>query len=137
VPPERYPADDAREWLNRARSNLAKAQSSEVHEIYLEDLCFDAQQAAEKRSRRFCSTWAHASHTRTILHLLTLVQRAGVSVPEDVRLAAALTEYAVATRYPGPAEPVSPREYREAVAMAAQVLDWARSIVGYTDKSDE
>lgn len=46
---ERFPPDDPREWLNRARSNLAKAKGAyAIHEVYLEDLCFDAQQAAEK-----------------------------------------------------------------------------------------
>lgn len=45
--PQRYPPDDPREWLKRAKSALALAQ---VHEeaIYFEDLCFQAQQAVEK-----------------------------------------------------------------------------------------
>ncbi len=43
----RHPPDDPREWLNRARSNLLLAKS-EKEGVYLEDLCFDAQQAAEK-----------------------------------------------------------------------------------------
>ena len=45
--PERFPPDDPREWLNHARSNLAMAKNR-VPEVYLEDLCFEAQQAAEK-----------------------------------------------------------------------------------------
>ena len=44
-PPERYPPDDPREWLNRARSNLAMAKNR-VEGAYLEDPCFEAQQAA-------------------------------------------------------------------------------------------
>ena len=39
--------DDPREWLNRARGNLALARTQHP-DIYLEDLCFNAQQAAEK-----------------------------------------------------------------------------------------
>ena len=39
--------DDPREWLNRAKSNLARSRVV-MEEIYLEDLCFDAEQAAEK-----------------------------------------------------------------------------------------
>lgn len=46
-PPERFSPDDPREWLNRARSNLAMARNR-VPDAYLEDLCFEAQQAAEK-----------------------------------------------------------------------------------------
>ena len=45
--PERFPRDDPREWLNRAHSNLARAKLW-APSVYLEDLCFDAQQAAEK-----------------------------------------------------------------------------------------
>ncbi len=45
--PERYPPEDPREWLNRARSNLALA-SAQGEGVYLEDLCFNAQQAVEK-----------------------------------------------------------------------------------------
>jgi HEPN domain-containing protein len=44
---KRYPPTDPREWLNRARSNLALAKSGTVGAL-LEDLCFEAQQAAEK-----------------------------------------------------------------------------------------
>ena len=44
---KRYPPEDPREWLNRARSNLALAKAKRKG-VYLEDLCFDAQQAAEK-----------------------------------------------------------------------------------------
>jgi HEPN domain-containing protein len=47
MPPERRPPDDPREWINRARSNLVRAQTT-LPGVYLEDLCFDAQQAAEK-----------------------------------------------------------------------------------------
>jgi hypothetical protein len=42
--PDRYPPEDPREWLNRARSNLVLARSWSP-EVYLEDLCFHAQQA--------------------------------------------------------------------------------------------
>ena len=46
-PPERFPPDDPREWINRARSDLTQAKN-EVPGVYLENLCFNAQQAAEK-----------------------------------------------------------------------------------------
>ncbi len=44
---KRLPPDDPREWLNRARSNLIRARKY-IPGVYLEDLCFDAQQASEK-----------------------------------------------------------------------------------------
>jgi len=46
MPPELRP-DDPREWLRRAKSNLFQAKNNSPG-IYLEDLCFLAQQAAEK-----------------------------------------------------------------------------------------
>ena len=63
-PPERFQPDDPREWLNRARSNLALAKSR-APGAYLEDLCFEAQQAAEKLSRP-CSLVLMSS-TRTCM----------------------------------------------------------------------
>jgi hypothetical protein len=45
--PKRFAPDDPREWLNGARSNLVRAEHM-LPGTYLEDLCFDAQQAAEK-----------------------------------------------------------------------------------------
>jgi HEPN domain-containing protein len=45
--PECRDASDAHEWLRRARSNFARAAADPGHpDILLEDLCFDAQQAA-------------------------------------------------------------------------------------------
>jgi HEPN domain-containing protein len=45
---DRYPPDDPREWLNRAHSNLVIAKNDKCGDIYPEDLCYNAQQAAEK-----------------------------------------------------------------------------------------
>ena len=45
--PKRLPPDDPCEWLNRARANLTRA-TTPLPGGYLEDLCFDAQQSAEK-----------------------------------------------------------------------------------------
>ena len=42
MPRERFLPDDPREWLGRARSNLAQARSK-TPEVYPEDLCFAAQ----------------------------------------------------------------------------------------------
>ena len=40
---------DPREWLRRARSNLARSSQGQVApDVLFEDACFDAQQAVEK-----------------------------------------------------------------------------------------
>jgi HEPN domain-containing protein len=94
------------------------------------DLCFDAQQAAEKAIK---AVLIHLNvrfpYTHDLARLLSLAGQTGVVVPDDVKLAVALTEYAVATRYPSPAEPVSLEEYEEAVSLATVVLAWAQGIV--------
>jgi HEPN domain-containing protein len=41
--------DKANEWLQRAKSNMARAKAGRVlPDILYEDLCYDAQQAVEK-----------------------------------------------------------------------------------------
>ena len=40
-----------------------------------------------------------------------------------------LTDYAVESRYPSPAETVTDEEYEEAVATAERVLYWASNIL--------
>ncbi len=46
MPRERFPPDDPREWLSRARSNLRHGRADSP-DVDLEDLCFDVQQATE------------------------------------------------------------------------------------------
>ena len=41
-------------------------------------------------------------------------------MPEAIWEAINLTDYAVETRYPGPAEPVTKEEYRDAVTVAGR-----------------
>jgi HEPN domain-containing protein len=87
-----YSPDDPREWLRRARSNLAIAKAD-------------------------------------VPGLLTLVQQAGQSVPDQVKKAAQLTRFAVFTRYPGIARPVSREEYEQALMIAEEVTQWVESII--------
>lgn len=47
MPLDRLPPSTPEEWLNRAKSNLIQAKAEQPG-VYLEDLCFNAQQAAEK-----------------------------------------------------------------------------------------
>jgi HEPN domain-containing protein len=113
------------DWLRRARSNLLRAQQSKPEGVLWEDLCFDAQQAAEKAlkallvSRRIPFRFVH-----DIAVLITALEHGAIEVPADVRSAAILTDYAVASRYPGTTEPVTEEEYVEAVAIANATVVW-------------
>ena len=122
--PERFPPDDPHEWLNRARSSLALAKAHPP-ETYLEDLCFQAQQAVEKAIKALLIKQGVAfPYVHDLAHLLTILEDAGERVPAAVREAEELTRYAVVTRYPGFAEPVTEAQYEEAVAIAEAVVQW-------------
>jgi HEPN domain-containing protein len=121
----RKPPEDPQEWLNRARSNLIRAGMLSEG-VYLEDLCFDAQQAAEKAIKAVLvhrNVWFPYIHD--LARLITLLEQSGQSVPTEVKQAAALTRYAVTTRYPGVIEPVTQEEYEKAIAIAENVVQWA------------
>src|SRR5437868_15435485 len=99
--PKRFPPDDPREWLNRARGNLARARTL-VPGGYLEDLCFDAQQAAEKAVKAvFVCRGEPFPYVHNLKELLTLLAHNGLKIPKYVREAQELSPFAIVTRYPG------------------------------------
>ena len=118
------------DWLRRARSDLALAKMPLPDGALYEDLCFHAQQAAEKAIKSvYRSEGCEFRYTHDLGELLDGLSRYGVAVPEKVREAVDLTDFAWQARYPGPAEPVSSVEYRRAVGLAETVVDWATKIV--------
>ncbi len=126
---ERYSPDDPREWLNRARSNLALSKSR-VPDAYLEDLCFEAQQATEKAIKALLITLSiDFPYVHDLARLLSLLEEAGESLPDEVRRSATLTPYAVLTRYPAPTRPITTEEYETAVGTAEAVIQWVENRV--------
>jgi HEPN domain-containing protein len=126
---KRYPPDDPREWLNRARSNLARAKAKRKG-VYLEDLCFDAQQAAEKAIKALLIKLdVNFPYVHDLADLLTSVEKVGQEVPELIRQAERLSKFAVFTRYPGIGPSIKEKEYRETLEIAARVVKWAENIV--------
>jgi HEPN domain-containing protein len=98
--------------------------------VYPEDLCFDAQQAAEKAIKAvLIYLGVRFPYVHDLAQLLSLVEEAGWAIPESVRHAASLSDYAVETRYPGISEPVMEEEYERAIAIAEEVLRWAQGII--------
>ncbi len=132
MPPNEYDPADPRAWLRRSHSNLARArQGRTAPEILYADLCFDAQQAAEKAIKAVLVSQATPfPKTHVIERLLDLVGGSGIEVPPNLCDAAALSDYATHTRYPGPAEAVTEEEWRQAVQLAEQVVQWAEGVVG-------
>jgi HEPN domain-containing protein len=130
MPHERRPPDDPREWINRARSNLVRAQAM-LPGVYLEDLCFDAQQAAEKAIKAvLIARGADFPPIHDLAGLLTILVQNGETIPPAIADAARFTRFAVTTRYPSVAEPVTTEEHQRAVAIAAAVVRWADGRIG-------
>jgi len=118
------------DWLRLADADLALAIHGGDAGFLRELLCFHAQQAAEKAFKSVLVAKGLAvprtHNLGTLLHDLPT----GILCPDVVASSTGLTEYAVASRYPGLHEPVLEDEYREAMAIAQAVVDWARQIVG-------
>ena len=128
-PRERFPHNDPREWLNRAHSNLARAKLRATG-VYLEDLCFDAQQAAEKAIKALLlARGVEPPFVHDLASLLSLVEKAGEDVPNEVFDVAILTRYAVATRYPGFTRPVTVEDHHEAINLAHRIVQWVEGIL--------
>jgi HEPN domain-containing protein len=86
-PPERFAPDDPREWLNRAMSNLALAKSK-IPGTYLEDLCFEAQQAAEKAIKAvMIRRNIEFPYVHDLARLLSMLEEAGEEISAVVRKA--------------------------------------------------
>ena len=111
--------------MNRARSNLVLAKNR-VSGAYLEDLCFDAQQAAEKAIKAvMIAREIDFPYVHDLGSLLFILEEIGETVPEAIRTAVSLTTYATTTRYPNASKPVTEHEYSEAIVNAEAVVRWA------------
>jgi len=78
--PDRYSPEDPREWLNRAHSNLAIAKNRTDTSVYPEDLCFNAQQAAEKALKAVCiSHHIEYPYVHDLAALITVLMKNGSS----------------------------------------------------------
>jgi HEPN domain-containing protein len=106
------------------------AKQPKPKEAFWDDLCFDAQQAAKKSIK---AVLVHRKidfpKTHNIRALLELADPTRSQISKEIWQAIDLTNYAVETRYPGAAEPVTRNEYRQAVALAQKVVTWAEKIV--------
>ncbi len=106
------------------QKNLLRAKRR-IPGTYLEDHCFDAQQAAEKAIKAVMMSHSIVfPYVHDIAHLLSLLEKAGMDVPEPVRQASLLTEYASAARYPAAGKPVTEGDYAEACRCAEAVVRW-------------
>ncbi|MBZ0168552.1 HEPN domain-containing protein [Candidatus Methylomirabilis lanthanidiphila] len=97
---------------------------------FYEDLCFHAQQAAEKalKAAYIPRGWAFR-YVHDLDELITGLQEKGIDVPEEFRESVILTSYAFEVRYPGFADPVTEDEYTKVIVLAERVVQWAESLI--------
>ncbi len=117
------------DWLNHAKSDLTLAQSKQPSAVFLETLCFHAQQAVEKSLKALLVHYKIAfPKTHNIGTLIELLPET-ILVPKDVQDSTILTDYAVSARYPGVIEPVTDSEHNQAIQMAENVMLWAEKVI--------
>ena len=119
----------AEEWLRYAKSDLELARIEKPEGVLLENLCFHAQQAAEKTLKAVLIfleiDFPRTHNIRTLLDLLP----EGVDVPQEVEESSILTDYAVESRYPRNSEPVDDEEYRQVLGLAETVVSWGEKLI--------
>ena len=130
MPASRPPTGSPQDWLARAKGDLALAGTQLPAGAFYEDLCFHAQQAAEKALK---AIYQYRGWTFRYVHdleeLLAGLRKAGLNPSPKVDQAKLLTGYAFEARYPGPGEPVTEGEYKHAVDLAKAVVRGAESIL--------
>lgn len=125
MPRHDHPPGSVGDWMARAKSDLAIAKAPLPAGAYYEDLCFHAQQAAEKALKALYRQkgWPFR-YTHDLDALISGLRHEGIEIPEVVVEADILTRYAWEARYPNVGEPVTQEEYREAVRQAEVVIGW-------------
>ena len=99
----------AHTWLFRAKANVTLAiKGGRLKGVVFEDFCFNAQQAAEKALKAIClARRLDFPRTHSLVLLMDVIEADGLTIPENVREADILTQYAVQTRYPGIIEEIT------------------------------
>ena len=126
---ESFVPGSAEDWFRYAKSDLELARIEKPEGVLLENLCFHAQQAAEKTLKAVLIfleiDFPRTHNIRTLLDLLL----EGVDVPQEVEESAILTDYAVESRYPRNSEPVDDEEYRRVIGLAEAVVSWGEKLI--------
>ncbi len=127
--PSELQSGSPEDWLRRARSDLALARGRLRKSVLAEDLCFHAQQAVEKSLKAVLISKG-IDFPRTH-NLRILIDALPETIFRDPVLdsSAALTDYAVSTRYPGEVEAVTKEELKTARHIAIEVLTWAENAI--------
>jgi HEPN domain-containing protein len=122
-------AGDPHVWLQVAKADLAMAIAPLPPGGMYEQLCFHAQQAAEKSLKGVLLNLGIVFPFTHNLQALIDLCPADISMPAGIEEIVDLNAYAVLTRYPGELEPVDDSDYDRAIQLARTVVDWAEGIL--------
>jgi HEPN domain-containing protein len=129
MPHKHYETGTPAQWLEFAKADLALAKIPLPRGTKYEQLCFLAQQAAEKSIKSvLLKLKIHFPPSHNIQGLVDLLPTSVARIPV-LCAAAGMTVYATAFRYPGEPDPVTKKEYKEAIKLAEAVVEWAEIIV--------
>ena len=119
------------EWMDHAESDLRLARlATQDSSIRPEQVCFHAQQAAEKATKAvLLSRGIGFPLTHDIEELFEIAESSGIKIPDGVRDAGLLTPYAVETRYPGCWSAIDEDDVRQAIRTAEQTVSWASGML--------
>lgn len=119
------------EWMDFAESDVSLARLAAGNaSIRREQVCFHAQQAAEKAIKAvLIAKGLGFPLTHDIEELIELAEAGGLQMPDSVREAGLLSPYAVETRYPGSWTGITASDVDEALHTAEQAISWAKGIL--------
>lgn len=122
-------------WLSRAISSLEKASTASSNpKVCFEDLCFDCQQAVEKALKALLlSLDVPFPKTHSLNLLIDLLSDRGVIIPDSIEVIEEMSNYAVATRYPGEYEPVTKEEFNKALRLTDSILKWVERKINHEE----
>jgi HEPN domain-containing protein len=112
------------EWMKRARSSLELAKFSDNELIYYEDLCFQAQQAAEKGLKALLIFYGVEPEKTHNLNILLQELEKHTQINDEVKSVLKLYNYAVQTRYPGEYIEIEKEEYEQSIVITENCLKW-------------
>jgi HEPN domain-containing protein len=130
-------ATDYKSWLDRAKSSLAISKVKVDEIVFYEDLCFQAQQAAEKALKAlliFYNVDPEKTH-----NLVTLIKELSkyITIPDEINETAILNDYAVQTRYPGEYTPIEEEEYENVIKITEHCVKWIEEKIRQLAQKDK
>jgi len=122
---------DAGEYIAQARDLLQRIEDSHPeHAMANSALCYLASQAATLAIKAVCMHYqTPVDGARDLGALIDALDADVVRVPEQVKHARLLSEYATGAGATGQAEPANSDECPEAAVMAQNVVGWAEVVL--------